>query len=336
MTSVSVDGGSSFINATSGMVEAVVSGGTAVVVETDLGAAGSIVNSGTMVASANGGQGHISGPPVDIAVLFVNGATVTNNKTILGAATSGGSTFVEVDAGAGLLVNKGVISGSANSGSETFLEIFGSSVVNSKTIAAQATVFSEVEVEIAGSSITNTASASIFAGAASGSETFLLIETFISNGTFTNSGAVTVSASASSEGELVISGGTVTNAKTIQVVANGQSMCGSSYPKRHAVYRRWWHRRGPSRAGRQLHQHDLQCRARQSHRPTGADGWRHHDGHWEQPDRRDCGQRQRCALWPLHGVDVRDFGVRRRNAVVRSTNGTATAVGASAPLSREL
>ena len=40
---------------------------------------------------------------------------------------------------------------------------------------------------------------------------------------FTNSGSVTVSAGASSEGELSIRGGTVTNAKTIQVVANGQS-----------------------------------------------------------------------------------------------------------------
>jgi hypothetical protein len=182
---------------------------------------GSIVNSGTMVASANGGQGHISGPPVDIAVLFVNGATVTNNKTILGAATSGGSTFVEVDAGAGLLVNKGVISGSANSGSETLLEIFGSSVVNSKTIAAQATVFSEVEVEIAGSSIHPDRGWRVCLcwGQRPGE-----INRICSVGrTFTNSGSVTVSAGASSEGELFISGGTVTNAKTIQVVANGQS-----------------------------------------------------------------------------------------------------------------
>ena len=95
-------------------------------------------------------------------------------------------------------------------------------VVNSKTIAAQATVFSEVEVFIGGSSITNAVSGSVFAGATSGSSAFLDIE-FGSDGTFTNSGSVTVSASASSEGELSISGGTVTNAKTIQVVANGQS-----------------------------------------------------------------------------------------------------------------
>ena len=130
---------------------------------------------------------------------------------------------MEVGAEDGSVINKGVISGSANSGSETsFLDIFGSSVVNSKTIAAQATVFSEVQVFIGGSSITNAVSGSVFAGATSGSRAFLDIE-FGSDGTFTNSGSVTVSASASSEGELIISGGTVTNAKTIQVVANGQS-----------------------------------------------------------------------------------------------------------------
>ena len=129
---------------------------------------------------------------------------------------------MDVFAEIGSVINKGVISGSANSGSITFLDIFGSSVVNSKTIAAQATVFSEVEVFIGGSSITNAVSGSVFAGATSGSSAFLDIE-FGSDGTFTNSGSVTVSASASSEGELTISGGTVTNAKTIQVVANGQS-----------------------------------------------------------------------------------------------------------------
>ena len=60
----------------------------------------SLTNNGSMVASANGGQGHIGSSISDAALLFVEtvdrGATLTNNKTILGAATSGGSTFVEV------------------------------------------------------------------------------------------------------------------------------------------------------------------------------------------------------------------------------------------------
>jgi hypothetical protein len=86
----------------------------------------------------------------NFASLFVEaGGTLTNNKTILGAATSGGTTFVEVESRDGSVINKGVMSGSANSGSISLLDIFGSSVVNSKTIAAQATVFSEVEVSTA-------------------------------------------------------------------------------------------------------------------------------------------------------------------------------------------
>ena len=117
------------------------------------------------------------------------------------------------------------MSGSANSGSLTsvFIEPDDfSSVTNSKTMAVQATVFSEAELRIGGSTITNAVSASMFAGATSGSSAFLDIE-FGSDGTFTNSGSVTVSVGASSVGELVISGGTFTNAKTVQVVANGQS-----------------------------------------------------------------------------------------------------------------
>ena len=61
----------------------------------------SLTNNGSMVASANGGQGHLGQAPsfnaasLDVEAIF-DGATLTNNKTILGAATSGGSTFVEV------------------------------------------------------------------------------------------------------------------------------------------------------------------------------------------------------------------------------------------------
>ena len=151
-TSVFVEG-SSFTNAASGIVQAVVSGGTSGGTGNTASAlvegVSSLTNNGSMVASANGGQGHLGqSPSLNTAFLEVeailHGATLTNNKTILGAATSGGSTFVDVFAEIGSVINKGVISGSANSGSITFLDIFGSSVVNSKTIAAQATVFSEV------------------------------------------------------------------------------------------------------------------------------------------------------------------------------------------------
>ena len=213
----------SFTNAATGIVQAVVSGGTSGGFDNTVGVSintESFINNGSMVASANGGQGHIIFPPLDTGFLFIEGAAVTNNKTILGAATSAGSAFVEV--GAGNFLNTGVMSGSANSASETFLDISADSITNSKTIAAQATVFSEVQVFLGGSSITNAVSGSVFAGATSGSLAILDIE-FGSDGTFTNSGSVTVSAGASSEGTLFISGGTVTNTKTIQVVANGQS-----------------------------------------------------------------------------------------------------------------
>ena len=201
------------------------SGGSFNQVETQV-EADNVTNNGTMVASANGGQGHIVGPPIDIAGLSVGGSTITNNKTMLAAATSGGIAGLVVEPfGNGSVVNKGVMSGSANSGSLTsvFIEPDDfSSVTNSKTMAVQATVFSEAELRIGGSTITNAVSASMFAGATSGSSAFLDIE-FGSDGTFTNSGSVTVSVGASSVGELVISGGTFTNAKTVQVVANGQS-----------------------------------------------------------------------------------------------------------------
>ena len=65
----------------------VTSGGSFNQVETQV-EADNVTNNGTMVASANGGQGHIVGPPIDIAGLSVGGSTITNNKTMLAAATS--------------------------------------------------------------------------------------------------------------------------------------------------------------------------------------------------------------------------------------------------------